>query len=180
MIGSSQEKDQQKTDEKVLRTEVKLATFRVGAALYAIDILRIKEIIRPIKVTAVPNSPPFIEGVMNLRGAVIPVIDLRKRFAAATIVDSRSTRIVICLAFRRLFALVVDEVVEVRSYGREELQSATKFFQGQETDIFLGVAHRADDLLMILDLERFLSLSRMADFIPPPGVLDNRPAISLS
>jgi len=180
MIGPGGEKDQQKTGAKVMRAEVKLATLRVGAALYAIDILRIKEIIRPIKVTTVPNSPPFIEGVINLRGAVIPVIDLRKRFAVATIVDGRSTRMVICLVFGRLFALVVDEVVEVRSYGREELQTAPKFFQGQETDIFLGVAHRADDLLMILDLERFLSLSRMADFIPPAGVSDDSSAISLS
>jgi purine-binding chemotaxis protein CheW len=178
MISPLGEKDQQKTNEKVVRAEVKLATLRVGTALYAIDILRIKEIIRPIKMTTVPNSPPFIEGVINLRGVVIPVIDLRKRFAVATIVDGRSTRIVICLAFRRLFALVVDEVVEVRSYVREELQPAPKFFQGQETDIFLGVAHRVDDLLMILDLERFLSLSRMADFIPPPGVSDDRPAVS--
>jgi len=180
MIGPGGEKDQQKTGAKVLRAEVKLATLRVGAALYAVDILRIKEIIRPIKVTTVPNSPPFIEGVINLRGAVIPVIDLRKRFAVATIVDGRSTRMVICLVFGRLFALVVDEVVEVHSYGREELQTAPKFFQGQETDIFLGVAHRADDLLMILDLERFLSLSRMADFIPPAGVSDDGSAISLS
>ncbi|MDO9081118.1 MAG: chemotaxis protein CheW [Desulfuromonadales bacterium] len=172
--------DQPHSDEKVLRTEVKLATFRVGTDLYAVDILRIKEIIRPIKVTTVPNSPPAIEGVINLRGAVIPVIDLRKRFAVATIVDGRATRMVICLVFRRLFALVVDEVVEVRSYGREELQSAPKFFQGQETDIFLGVAHRGDDLLLILDLERFLSLSRMADFIPPPSAVADRPALPLS
>ena len=180
MIGHFGQNDQLKTDEKVVRAEVKLATFRVGTALYAIDILRIKEIIRPLKVTSVPNSPPHIEGVINLRGAVIPVIDLRKCFAVATIVDGRSTRMVICLAFRRLFALVVEEVVEVRSYMREELQPAPKFFQGQETDIFLGVAHRGDNLLMILDLERFLSLSRMADFIPPSGALDDRPAISLS
>jgi purine-binding chemotaxis protein CheW len=111
---------------------------------------------------------------------VIPVIDLRKRFAVATVVDGRATRLVICLVFGRPFALVVDEVVEVRSYGREELQPAPRFFQGQETDIFLGVAHHADDLLMILDLERFLSLSRMADFIPPAGVADDGSAISLS
>lgn len=173
MIGLFGQSDQIKTNETVMRTEVKLATFRVGVALYAIDILRIKEIIRPIKVTVVPNSPPFIEGVINLRGVVIPVIDLRKRFVVATIVDGRSTRMVICSAFRRLFALVVDEVVEVRSYAREELRSAPKFFQGQETDIFLGVAHRTDDLLMILDLERLLSISRLADFIPPGAGIDN-------
>lgn len=173
MISTFGQSDQPKVEKKVLRTEVKLATFRVGAALYAIDILRIKEIIRPIKVTTVPNSPPFIEGVINLRGAVIPVIDLRKRFAISTIEDGRTTRIVICAAFRRFFALVVDEVVEVHSYMREELQPAPKFFQGQETDIFLGVTHRADDLLMILDLERFLSLSRMVDFIPPAGAMND-------
>lgn len=172
--------DQMAADEKMVRAEVKLATFRVGSSFYAIDILRIKEIIRPIKVTVVPNSPPMIEGVINLRGAVIPVIDLRKRFLAATIIDGRTTRIVICLVFRRYFAFVVDEVLEVRSYVREELQPAPKFFKGQETEIFLGVARRADDLLMIFDLERFLSLSRMADFIPPPGILDDGSASPLS
>lgn len=166
MISYFGQENQLETDEIVLRKEVKLATFRVGVALYAIDILRIKEIIRPLKLTAVPNSPIFIEGVVNLRGVVIPVIDLRKRFAVG-VVDGRKTRMIICTVFRRLFAFVVDEVVEVQSYVREELQPAPKFVQGQETDIFLGVARRADDLVMIFDLERFLSTSCAIDFVPP-------------
>lgn len=180
MIALFGHHDQIKTDETVVRSEVKLATLRVGGALYAIDILRIKEIIRPVKVTTVPNSPPFIEGVINLRGSVIPVIDLRKRFAVAAITDGRLTRIIICLVFRRLFAFIVDEVVEVQSYVREELHSAPKFFQGQETELFLGVAHRGDDLIMILDLERLLSLSQITDFIPPGGGIDDGLAISQS
>lgn len=180
MIGHFGPADQIETESTLLRSEVQLATFRVGGALYAIDILRIKEIIRPVKMMMVPHSPPSIEGVINIRGAVIPVIDLRKRFAVASTIDGRLTRVIICLVFRRLFALVVDEVVEVQSYERGELQPAPKFFQGQETDIFLGVAHRADELLLILDLERFLSLSRMTDFIPLCGGIEESLAISLS
>ena len=62
------------------RREIQLACFRVGEEMYALDIMRIKEIIRPQKLTPVPKAPRFIEGVINLRGAVIPVVDLRKRF----------------------------------------------------------------------------------------------------
>lgn len=174
------EGDQIEAEVNKVRNEVKLATLRVGTALYAIDILRIKEVIRPVKVSTVPDSPPFIEGVINLRGVVIPVVDLRRRFALPAVPDGRSTRMVICAAFRRLFALVVDEVVEVRSYVREELQPAPRFFQGQQTDIFLGVAHCGDELLMILDLERFFSLSHVVDFLPSSGAMEDHSAVSLS
>lgn len=172
MIDSSRSAGEGTAAVTMVRSEVKLATFRVGTSLYAIDILRIKEIVRPVKVTEVPNAPSFIEGVIDLRGEVIPVIDLRKRFSVAEIVDGRTTRMVVSLAFRRHFALVVDEVLEVGNYGREDVQPAPTYFQGDAADIFFGVAHRADDLLMILDLERLLSLSHITDFTLPSGGLD--------
>lgn len=161
-------------DAGSLRQEVQLATFRVGTSFYAIDILRIKEIIRPQKLTPVPNAPPFIEGVINLRGAVIPIVDLRKRFSLPVTIGERSTRMIICTVSHRLVGLVVDEVVEVRLYRRDELQPAPTLVKGEKADFFLGVGRRGEDLLMILDLERILLTSEMIDAAPgdatPAGI----------
>ena len=96
------------------RQDVQLACFRVGEALYALDILRIKEIIRPQKLTRVPKAPAFVEGVINLRGAVIPVVDLRKRFELSETGIGRKTRVIICALSGKIIGLVVDEVAEVR------------------------------------------------------------------
>ncbi|NIQ10356.1 MAG: purine-binding chemotaxis protein CheW, partial [Gammaproteobacteria bacterium] len=104
-----------------------LACFRIGAELYALDIMRIKEIIRPQKLTPVPKAPSFIEGVINLRGAVIPVADLRKRFDQPVGAETRKNRIVICSLVGKIIGLLVDEVTEVKRYGRKEIAPAPQF-----------------------------------------------------
>ena len=141
----------------VERQEVQLACFRVGGELYAIDIMSIREIIRPQKLTSIPKAPRFIEGVINLRGAVIPVADLRKRFDQPCIEESRKNRIIICAVSGRIVGLLVDEVLEVRRYGRQDMAPAPQFLKGPEAEFFLGVARRGDDLVMVLDLDRILS-----------------------
>jgi len=140
-----------------LRQEIQLACFRIGAELYALDIMRIKEIIRPQKLTPVPKAPSFIEGVINLRGAVIPVADLRKRFDQPIGEETRKNRIVICSLVGKIIGLLVDEVTEVRRYNRGEIAPAPQFIKGPEADYFLGVARRDEDLIMLIDLEKVLS-----------------------
>lgn len=142
---------------KELRQEIQLACFRLGGELYALDILKIKEIIRPQKLTPVPKAPRFIEGVINLRGAVIPVADLRKRFDQPAVEDARKNRIVVCQLGGKAIGLLVDEVTEVRRYTRQELSPAPQFIKGPEAEFFLGVARRGDDLVLLLDLEKVLS-----------------------
>jgi purine-binding chemotaxis protein CheW len=139
------------------RQEVQLACFRVGDELYALDIMSIREIIRPQKLTAIPKAPRFIEGVINLRGAVIPVADLRKRFDQTCSEETRKSRIIICSVSGRIIGLLVDEVLEVRRYGRQDVAPAPQFLKGPEAEFFLGVARRGDDLVMVLDLDRILS-----------------------
>jgi purine-binding chemotaxis protein CheW len=141
----------------VERQEVQLACFRVGGELYALDIMNIREIIRPQKLTAIPKAPRFIEGVINLRGAVIPVADLRKRFDQPCSEETRKNRIIICSVGGRIVGLLVDEVLEVRRYGRQDVAPAPQFLKGPEAEFFLGVARRDDDLVMVLDLDRILS-----------------------
>ena len=139
------------------RNEIQLACFRVGDQMYSLDILRIKEVIRPLKLTPVPKAPIFIEGVINLRGAVLPVVDLRKRFDQPIGPASSKTRILICVLSGKILGLIVDEVVEVKSYSRNEIQPAPRFTKGADTDYFLGVCQRDDDLVMIMNLEKILS-----------------------
>jgi len=137
--------------------EVQLACFRVGAELYALDIMRVKEIIRPQKLTPVPKAPSFIEGVINLRGSVIPVTDMRKRFDQPIDEDTRKNRIIICALSRRNIGLLVDEVKEVKRFTRKEIAPSPQFIQGAQADYFLGVARRDDDLILVVDLEKVLS-----------------------
>ena len=148
--------------ESSTRQEIQLACFRIGEEFYALDILRIREVIRPQKLTPVPRAPEFVEGVINLRGAVIPVVDLRKRFEAGR-TNSSKTRVIICVLTGKLLGLIVDEVAEVRRYSRQEIQPAPQFLKGRGAEFFLGVCRRGDDLVMIVDLERILSSSEKID-----------------
>src|SRR5210317_252151 len=109
---------------KEMLQEIQLACFRVGTELYALDIMKIKEIIRPQKLTAIPKAPSFIEGVINLRGAVIPVADMRKRFDQPISKENRKNRIVICSLAGKIIGLLVDEVTEVKRYRRQEIAPA--------------------------------------------------------
>ena len=149
--------------EETQRSEIQLACFRVGDQMYSLDILRIKEVIRPIKLTPVPKAPIFIEGVINLRGVVLPVVDLRKRFDQAVGQANSKTRILICVLTGKIIGLIVDEVVEVKSFTRNEIQPAPRFIKGLDTDYFLGVCQRDDDLVMIMNLEKILSSNEKID-----------------
>jgi len=145
------------------RQEIQLACFRVGDQLYGLDILRIREIVRPQKLRPVPKAPSFVEGVMNLRGAVIPVVDLRRRFDLAVPPEDRQTRIMISALSGRIVGLMVDEVAEVRRYSRKEIQPAPHFLKGRGVEFFLGVCRRDEDLILILDLEKLLSTEERFD-----------------
>lgn len=157
MIERNSHSDTGLPESETQRSEIQLACFRVGDQMYSLDILRIKEVIRPLKLTPVPKAPVFIEGVINLRGAVIPVVDLRKRFDQPAGKPDSKTRILICVLSGKIIGLMVDEVAEVRSFTRSEIQPAPRFIAGLDTDYFLGVCQRNDDLVMIMNLEKILS-----------------------
>lgn len=145
------------------RKEIQLACFRIGTELYALDIMRIREIIRPQKLTAVPRAPAFIEGVINLRGVVIPVVDMRRRFGQDIPPENRHNRVIICNVIGKILGLMVDEVAEVRRYTRDDIQPAPQFLKGKGAEFFLGVCRRDDELVMVLDLEKILSTEEQID-----------------
>ncbi|HSM92731.1 MAG TPA: chemotaxis protein CheW [Anaeromyxobacteraceae bacterium] len=116
-----------------------LCTFRVGGEDYAVDIMRVREIINPLPVTPVPRAPRFIEGVVRLRSEVIPVVDVRKRFGLPAAEPTRKTRFLVVRIGGRRLALVVDEVTEVVRLARSEIRPAPTFAEGGAPRFFLGV-----------------------------------------
>ena len=118
---------------------VQLCTFRVGGENYAIDIMRVREIIHPLPITPVPRAPAFVDGVIRLRGDVIPVIDVRKRFGLPATPATRKSRFLVVNVAGRRIALVVDEVREVLRLPRGEIRPAPPLGAPGGPRFFLGV-----------------------------------------
>ena len=116
-----------------------LCTFRVGGEDYAIDIMRVREIIPPLPVTPVPRAPSFVEGVIRLRGDVLPVVDVRRRLGLPVTSPTRKTKVLIVNVARRQIGLVVDEVTEVLRLPRSEIRPAPALVGGDGPRFFLGV-----------------------------------------
>jgi purine-binding chemotaxis protein CheW len=123
---------------------VQLCTFRVGGEDYAIDVMRVREIIRPLPITPVPRAPSFVEGVMRLRGEVMPVLDVRKRLGLAVSPPTRRTRFLVVNVAGRRFGLVVDEVREVLRLPRGEIRPAPALGAPGTARFFLGVCGGED------------------------------------
>jgi purine-binding chemotaxis protein CheW len=137
--------------------EIQVACFRLGEAVYAVDIMRIREIIRPQKLAALPKAPVFMEGVLNLRGAVIPVVDLRKRFDMPPREDDRYRRLLILALAGRTLGIVVDEVTEVITVPVANLKPPPQVTHGVGAEYLVGVCLVEDDLVMLLDPDRLLT-----------------------
>lgn len=137
--------------------EIQVACFRLVDDLYAVDIMRIKEIIRPQKLTSLPKAPPFIDGVINLRGVVIPVVDLRKRFEMPQRETGSATRLLIVRLSDQTLGLVVDDVTEVITVPVRDIKPPPAVSDGAIADYLLGVCLAGDVLVMLLDIDRLLS-----------------------
>jgi purine-binding chemotaxis protein CheW len=139
---------------------VQLVAFTVGAGEYAIDIMRIKEVIKPVAITPIPRAPHFIEGVIELRDAILPIVDVRKRFDLSPTPLLRSARFVITAidvgGRRMIVGLIVDSVSEPLRIARDQIRPAPSLAQGEMT-YFTGVVHQRGRIFMILDLDAILS-----------------------
>jgi purine-binding chemotaxis protein CheW len=137
--------------------EIQMACFRLGEDLFAADIMRIKEIIRLQKLANLPKSPAFVEGVLNLRGTVIPVVDLRKRFDLPSAPHNRDTRLLIVTVGKQVLGLVVDEVTEVISVPVKDIKQPPQVAGGVGAEYLVGVCLAKESLIMLLNLDRILS-----------------------
>lgn len=137
--------------------EIQVACFRLGGGLYAVDIMRIKEIIRPLKMTTLPKFPEFVEGIINLRGLVMPVVDLRKRFDLSGIENTSNTRLLIVSLAGQVMSLVVDEVTEVVTVAVKDIKPPPNLGEGIAAEYLLGVCLVKQDMIMLLNIDRLFS-----------------------
>jgi purine-binding chemotaxis protein CheW len=136
--------------------DIKLACFMVNEQHYAVDIMKIKQIIRPLKITPLPQAPSFVEGVINLRGVVIPVMDMRKRFGIMQSAAGEA-KVIIVGVERHIVGIIVDNVTEVINIPRSQIQPPPKLVKGLQSDYILGVCRYKDDILLILNLDQLLT-----------------------
>jgi purine-binding chemotaxis protein CheW len=131
---------------------VKVVSFHLGSEEYGVDIAQVQEIIRMVEITHVPRAPHFMEGVINLRGQLIPIIDLRTRFAMPRAETTKSTRIVVTEIGSKRVGIVVDSVSEVLNIPLEQVEDAPDMIAGVGTEYIQGVGKVGDRLIILLDL----------------------------
>lgn len=136
---------------------MQLVTFSIGEEEFGVDILKVQEIIRTMEITKVPRAPQFVEGVINLRGKVIPIIDLRKRFGLQTKDHDKHTRIIVIEISNMIVGFVVDSVSEVLRIPAGTVEPPPPVVAGLESEYISGVGKLEDRLLILLDLNRLLS-----------------------
>lgn len=133
---------------------LQLVSFMVGTEEFAVPILAVQEINRMMQITKVPQSPPFIEGVINLRGKIIPVMDLRKRFGIESREQSTDERIIVVEVGSRVIGFTVDRVNEVLRISADIVEPPPSMVCGVESDYVQGVGKLEDRLLILLDLQK--------------------------
>ena len=136
---------------------LQLVGFQLGDEEYGIDILKVQEINRVTEITKIPQSPEFVEGVINLRGNVIPIIDLRKRFHMPEREHDRQTRIVVGEIEGRTVGFIVDAVSEVIRLPANSVEPPPKIVADQQVEYIKGVGKLDDRLLMLLDIDKILT-----------------------
>jgi purine-binding chemotaxis protein CheW len=135
---------------------LQLVTFKVEGEEFGVDILRVQEIIRSMEVTRVPKAPAFVEGVINLRGKVIPIIDLRKRFGIGQRAHDRDTRIIVMEISSAVVGFVVDSVSEVLRLPADTVEPTPAVVTSVDSDYISGVGKLDDRLLILLELDKLL------------------------
>ena len=136
---------------------LQLVTFHIGDEEFGVEILKVQEIIRMMGITRVPRAPDFVEGVINLRGKVIPIIDLRKRFGMPAQEHDKHTRIIVIEINSVIVGFVEDSVSEVLRIPANTVEPPPSIISGIESEYIRGVGKLADRLLILLDLDSLLS-----------------------
>jgi purine-binding chemotaxis protein CheW len=140
--------------------ELQLVSFNIGTEEFGVDILKVQEINRMVEITKVPQAPHYVEGVINLRGKVIPIVDLRKRFSLELKAHDKNTRIVVVDIGGNIMGMIVDSVSEVLRLPASTIEPPPEIVTGVNSEYIKGVAKLEDRLLIFLDLSRVIDIGR--------------------
>lgn len=148
-------------------------TFHLAEEEYGVDILRVQEIRGWEKVTHIPNSPEYVKGVLNLRGSIVPVIDLRVRFNLPT-TDYTETTVVVVLSVlsedgerERIMGVVVDAISDVVNAKLNEIQATPDFDSSIEIQYIQGLATAGEKMIMLVDVDKLLDITEIASSADP-------------
>jgi purine-binding chemotaxis protein CheW len=158
------------TETKELNRQIGLTTdgsqyltFQLGEELYGVDILRVQEIKGYTAVTKIPNTPPHIKGVLNLRGTIVPIVELRTKFGMPTIDYTMFTVIVVVVVQDRIMGLVVDSVSDVLNIDKKDIQPPPQFGAKVDVSVLTGIGKSGDKLVALLNIDRLLTESEIQE-----------------
>lgn len=137
--------------------EGKYLTFVLGSEEYGLEILKVREILGMMAITAVPQTPPFVKGVINLRGKVIPVVDLRLKFGMEEAKYTQETCVIVVEVGGVQMGIIVDTVQEVMDITSSQIEDPPRFGSKVNTDFILGMGKVGDKVKILLDIEKVLS-----------------------
>ncbi len=139
----------------------KYLTFVLGEEEYGLEILKVREIIGLMEITSVPQTPDFIKGVINLRGKVIPVIDLRLKFGMAEVEPTEETCVIVVDIVGSMMGILVDTVSEVLDIGANQIEPPPSFGSKVDADFIMGMGKIKDKVKILLDIDRVLSTEEL-------------------
>ena len=132
-------------------------TFNLGDELYGMDILHVQEIKGFTAVTKIPNTPPHIKGVLNLRGTIVPIIELRTKFGMPTGERTTTTVIIVVVVRDKVMGLLVDAVSDVVSINKKDIQPPPQFGVKVDVSVISGIGQSGEKLVTVLDVDRLLA-----------------------
>ncbi len=160
MLGEETESAVGMLDDPVDRGG-KYLTFKLGEEEYGLEILKVQEIIKTMDITAVPRTPDFVRGVINLRGKVIPVVDIRQRFGMQTVADTEKTCIIVVQVVKEdasvTMGIVVDEVSEVLDIADQDIEPPPEMGANVDARFILGMAKSRNAVKILLDIDKVMS-----------------------
>ena len=143
-------------DDRIQQDQWQLVVFELATEYYGVDISSVREIIRLLQITKAPNMPAFVEGTINLRGKVTPVIDLRKRFGLPVSKEDKDNRIVVVDIGEEEVGVIVDAVTEVLRVSGASVEPPSSVITTAGSDYLIGIAKLESMLIILLDLEKAL------------------------
>jgi purine-binding chemotaxis protein CheW len=156
----------EKSTGQISIEEKQFVTFTLEEEIYGIEVLKVHEIIGMTQITHVPNTLPFMKGVINLRGSVVPVIDIRNKFSMAERTYDTFTVIIITEVNERLIGIIVDSVSDVINIPTSNIQEAPHYTAKIETDFIRGIGRVDEKMVIILDVDRILTIDEFSRVSP--------------
>jgi purine-binding chemotaxis protein CheW len=139
-----------------MSNDLHIVGFRVGAETFGVPITCVHEIVRVPEITSVPDAPQFVEGIINLRGKIVSVVDLRKRFGETQIQPNKKNRVIVVESEGKLVGLIVDAASEVMKIPHAEIEAPPHVTADSDSGYVTGVGKLKDRLVILVDLNRVL------------------------